>query len=108
MGTGRQYPWVSIRLPTVRRCKVPGGRRGVSPCGKVDSESVAPALILDSIRNAELPTFTDVRGLWVAGIIEPLVQLHSSADYERLTETLQGWHWVAAVVLFLRNYFSSA
>ena len=29
-------------------------------------------------------------------------------DYERLTETLQGWHWIAAMVLFLRNYFSSA
>ncbi len=29
-------------------------------------------------------------------------------DYERLTETLQSWHWVAALVLFLQNYYSSA
>ena len=26
-------------------------------------------------------------------------------DYERLTATLQGWHWVAALVLFLQQHF---
>ena len=26
-------------------------------------------------------------------------------DYERLTATLQGWHWVAALVLFLQHHF---
>jgi transposase len=26
-------------------------------------------------------------------------------DYERLTTTLQGWHWVAALVLFLQQHF---
>ena len=29
-------------------------------------------------------------------------------DYERLAKTLEGWHWVAALALFLRNYYSSA
>jgi transposase len=29
-------------------------------------------------------------------------------DYERLSETLQGWHWVAALALFLQTYYSSA
>jgi transposase len=29
-------------------------------------------------------------------------------DYERLTKTLEAWHWVAAMLLLLRNYFSSA
>jgi transposase len=29
-------------------------------------------------------------------------------DYERLTKTLEGWHWVAALALFLQNWFSSA
>jgi hypothetical protein len=24
-------------------------------------------------------------------------------DYERLTKTLEGWHWVAALTLFLQN-----
>jgi transposase len=26
-------------------------------------------------------------------------------DYERLTATLQGWHWVAALILFLQHHF---
>ena len=25
-------------------------------------------------------------------------------DYERLAKTLEGWHWVAALTLFLQNY----
>jgi transposase len=25
-------------------------------------------------------------------------------DYERLTKTLEGWHWVAALTLFLQHY----
>ena len=29
-------------------------------------------------------------------------------DYERLAETLKGWHWIAAVSLLLANHFSSA
>ena len=29
-------------------------------------------------------------------------------DYERLTKTLEAWHWVAAMLLLLRSYFSSA
>jgi transposase len=29
-------------------------------------------------------------------------------DYERLATTLKGWHWVAALALFLQNHFSSA
>lgn len=29
-------------------------------------------------------------------------------DYERLTQTLQAWRWVAALSLFLKNYHSSA
>lgn len=29
-------------------------------------------------------------------------------DYERLAETLKGWHWIAAVILLLNNQFSSA
>ena len=29
-------------------------------------------------------------------------------DYERLTKTLEGWHWLAALTLFLQNYPSSA
>ncbi len=29
-------------------------------------------------------------------------------DYERLATTLEAWHWVAAMLLLLRNYFSSA
>jgi transposase len=29
-------------------------------------------------------------------------------DYERLTQTLQGWHWLAALTLFLKHYHSSA
>ncbi len=29
-------------------------------------------------------------------------------DYERLSETLRSWHWVATLSLFLRSYFSSA
>ncbi len=29
-------------------------------------------------------------------------------DYERLTTTLEAWHWVAAMLLLLRSYFSTA
>jgi transposase len=29
-------------------------------------------------------------------------------DYERLTKTLQGWHWVAALTLLLQTHYSSA
>lgn len=29
-------------------------------------------------------------------------------DYERLAETLREWHWLAALTLLLKNYFSSA
>jgi transposase len=29
-------------------------------------------------------------------------------DYERLTKTLQAWHWVAALALLLQNHYSSA
>jgi transposase len=29
-------------------------------------------------------------------------------DYERLTKTLESWHWLAALTLFLQNYPSSA
>jgi transposase len=25
-------------------------------------------------------------------------------DYERLAKTLEGWHWVAALTLFLQNF----
>jgi transposase len=28
-------------------------------------------------------------------------------DYERLTKTLEGWHWIAALTLFLKNYAGS-
>ena len=29
-------------------------------------------------------------------------------EYERLTKTLEGWHWVAALTLFLQTHYSSA
>jgi transposase len=29
-------------------------------------------------------------------------------DYERLAITLKAWHWIAALTLLLKNYFSSA
>lgn len=29
-------------------------------------------------------------------------------DYERLAKNLESWHWMAALALFLQNYFSSA
>lgn len=29
-------------------------------------------------------------------------------DYERLTNTLQAWHWVAALALLLQNHYSTA
>ena len=29
-------------------------------------------------------------------------------DYERITQTLQAWHWVAALALLLQNHYSSA
>src|SRR5262249_2672684 len=28
-------------------------------------------------------------------------------DYERLTQTLEGWHWVAAVAIMLGQFFTS-
>jgi transposase len=28
-------------------------------------------------------------------------------DYERLTQTLEGWHWVAAVALMLGQFFTT-
>lgn len=32
---------------------------------------------------------------------------HLARDYERLAKTLKGWHWVAALTLFLQNYYRS-